>query len=117
MNDSIALLQQQMVSGESSPARLEVEKAALAAELESVARGAQIRAHIQWAEEGERSTKYFLRQEKLRGQRRLIAAIRRPMGHSLDQPVTFDLFGVIIIISSFPRNLLFLKTKISLLIV
>ena len=69
-----------MVSGESSPARLEVEKAALAAELESVARGAQIRAHIQWAEEGERSTKYFLRQEKLRGQRRLIAAIRRPDG-------------------------------------
>ena len=45
LNDSIALLQQQMVSGESSPARLEVEKAALAAELESVARGAQIRAH------------------------------------------------------------------------
>lgn len=32
------------------------------------------------AEEGERSLRYFLRQEKLRGQQRLIAAIRSSDG-------------------------------------
>ena len=92
LKDSIAILQQQIVSGVSSPSHLEAAKAALAAELEKDARGAQIRAHIQWAEEGERPTKFFLRQEKLRGQQRLIAAIRRPDG-SLAQ-TTQDILAV-----------------------
>ena len=59
---------------------MESAKAALTTELEADARGAQIRAHVQWAEDGERSSSYFLRQEKLRGQQRLIAAIRRSDG-------------------------------------
>ena len=80
LSGSIENLQQKLDQGESSLADLESAKTALSAELEADARGAQIRAHIQWAEDGERSSSYFLRQEKLRGQQRLIAAIRRSDG-------------------------------------
>ena len=80
LSRSIEAFQQQLDRGESSLADLESSKAALSTELEANARGAQIRAHVQWAEDGERSSRYFLRQEKLRGQQRLIAAIRRSDG-------------------------------------
>ena len=75
LSTSIAVLQQQLDRREPSLINLESAKAALASEMEADARGAQIRAHIQWAEDGERSSRYFLWQEKLRGQKRLIAAI------------------------------------------
>ena len=80
LNDSLSILHQQMVSGEAPPSRYEEVRAELEAALETKAKGAQIRARTQWAEEGEKSTKYFLRQEKIHGQRRLIAAIRRVDG-------------------------------------
>ena len=76
LSGTIEALQQQSDRGESSLADLEYAKAALSTELEADARGAQIRAHVQWAEDCERSSRYILRQEKLRGQQRLIEAIR-----------------------------------------
>ena len=48
----------------------------LTAELLEEAKGAQIRARVQWAEEGESSTAYFLRSEKIEGKRRLISQIQ-----------------------------------------
>ena len=80
LTGSIDVLQKQLDRGESSPADLERAKVALSTELEADARGVQIRAHVQWAEDGERSSRYFLRQEKLRGQQRLIGAIRSSDG-------------------------------------
>ena len=44
------------------------------------ASGAQLRAQTREAIEGERSTAYFLRKERVRGQQRLIHAINRPDG-------------------------------------
>ena len=40
------------------------------------ARGCQIRANVQWAEEGEASTAYFYNLERQQGQQRLFSAIR-----------------------------------------
>ena len=48
-----------MISGEAPPSRYEEVRAELQAALETKAKGAQIRAHTQWAEEGERSIKHF----------------------------------------------------------
>ena len=55
-------------------------KEELSALLLKEARGAQLRACVQWAEEGETSTAYFLRQGKTVGKRRLIGRIKRPDG-------------------------------------
>ena len=44
------------------------------------AEGARIRAREQWAEEGETSSAYFLRQEKTRARRRLFTGIRNAQG-------------------------------------
>ena len=44
------------------------------------AEGARIRAREQWAEEGETSSAYFLRQEKVRARRRLFTGIRNAQG-------------------------------------
>ena len=51
-------------------------------ELEHIhaAHGAQVRAREQWAEEGETSSAYFLRQEKTRGVRKLFNGIRNAQG-------------------------------------
>ena len=80
LNDSLVTLQQQSDNEGNTSILLEAAKAELISALETEARGAQIRARVQWAEEGEKSTKYFLRQEKIRGQHRLISAIRRSDG-------------------------------------
>ena len=40
------------------------------------AKGARVRARVQWAEEGEMSSRYFCRLEKKRGTEQWIAAIR-----------------------------------------
>ena len=54
------------------------------AELEDLhpqqSRGARIRSKVQWAEEGETSTSYFLCLEKRNGERRLFSAIRSMCG-------------------------------------
>ena len=39
-------------------------------------KAAEVRSRIQWAEEGEVPTAYFLRQEKLKGQQKLIGSIK-----------------------------------------
>ena len=59
LSGTIEALQQQSDRGQSSLADLEYAKAALSTELEAVARGAQIRAQVQWAEDCERSSRYF----------------------------------------------------------
>ena len=51
-----------------------------ASELLTEAKGAQLRANIRWAEEGGLYSAYFLRQENVRGQWRLIRLIRRSDG-------------------------------------
>ena len=42
--------------------------------------GARIRSRVQWTEEGDMSSKYFLRLEKKRGTSDWISAIQRPDG-------------------------------------
>ena len=42
--------------------------------------GARVRAREQWAEEGETSSAYFFRQEKVRARRRLVTGIRNARG-------------------------------------
>ena len=44
------------------------------------AHGVRIRAREKWAEEGEKSTSYFLRQERTRGVRKLFTGIRNAQG-------------------------------------
>ena len=44
------------------------------------ARGARIRANVQWAEEGEASTKYFFGLERKRGQRRIFTSVKNLAG-------------------------------------
>ena len=44
------------------------------------AEGARLRARIRWAEEGEMSTRFFLRQERRRGADGWFSAVRRPDG-------------------------------------
>ena len=44
------------------------------------AEGARLRARVRWAEEGEMSTRSFLRQERQRGANGWFSAIRRPDG-------------------------------------
>ena len=65
-------------------------------ELETVllveAKGTQLRARIQWAEEGESSTAFFLQQEKCRGQQRVISRIKRSDGTIASQ--TSDIIPV-----------------------
>lgn len=48
----------------------------------SVARGAQVRSRIRWAEEGETSSRYFFRLEKKRGAENWIPAMRNSDGSS-----------------------------------
>jgi len=55
-------------------------KAQLELEYLHQAEGARIRAREQWAEEGETSSAYFLRQERTRAGRRLFAGIRNAHG-------------------------------------
>ena len=92
LNAAVADIQKRIDNGEQLPGLLEEKKAELTSELLSEARGAQLRANIRWAEEGESSSAYFLRQEKVRGQRRLIRAIRRSDGQIVKS--TQDILGV-----------------------
>ena len=92
LNTAVADIQKRLDNGEQLPGLLEERKAELASELLSEAKGAQLRANIRWAEEGESSTAYFLRQEQVRGQRRLIRAVRRKDGTVAKSPS--DILGV-----------------------
>ena len=66
--------------GEEVSHEISETKARLATAHQQQARGARIRAQVQWAEEGEASTSYFFRLEKKRGQRKLFHAIRNLAG-------------------------------------
>ena len=80
LNERIKGVQSQVNSGEQLSGLLEELKAELESKLLSKAKGAQLRARIQWAEEGEASTAYFLRQERVQGQQSLISGVRRVDG-------------------------------------
>ena len=68
LNERMKGVQSQLNSGEQLYGLLEELKAELENKLLSKAKGAQLRARIQWAEEGEASTAYFSRQERVHGQ-------------------------------------------------
>ena len=91
LNAAVADIQKRINDSEQLPSLLEEKKAELASELLTEAKGAQLRANIRWAE-GESSSAYFLRQEKVRGQRRLIQAIHRSDGQIVK--LTKDILGV-----------------------
>ena len=80
LNAAIYHAQRRIDNGEQLHGLLEDVKAELATELLVEAQGAQLRASTQWAEEGESSSAYFFRQEKVQAKRRLIGRIRRPDG-------------------------------------
>ena len=46
----------------------------------AAAKGAQVRSRVQWAEEGETSSRYFMRLEKKRGAENKIPAMKNPDG-------------------------------------
>ena len=69
-----------MNAGEPLLDLLDTVKKELECELQTEANGAQLRARIQWAEDGEASTAFFLQQEKSRSKQRLIYRIKRPNG-------------------------------------
>ena len=76
-NFAIADIQCRIYNGEDLLDKLIELKTELQVELLREAKGAQIRAHTLWEEEGEASTAYFLRQEKSVGKRCLIDRIKR----------------------------------------
>jgi exonuclease III len=80
LNSKLKDLEKRADGGENLSALLTDTRAELDAYLLHEAQGARLRAQVQEAEEGERSTSYFLRKEKVRGQQRLIKAVRRSDG-------------------------------------
>ena len=92
LNATVEHVQRRIDNGEQLPGLLEEVRAELASELLTEAKGAQLRAATRWAEDGESSTAYFLRQEKVRGQQRLISGVKRPDGTLAAS--TKDMIGV-----------------------
>ena len=74
LNSRLAALERRVHRGEKE-ARAELDEY-----LSKQAQGAMLRAQVREAAEGERSTAYCLRQERVRGQQKLINAIRRSDG-------------------------------------
>ena len=73
-------LNRRLPSGEDVQDLIAQTKASLATAHRAQARGARVRAQVQWAEEGKSSTAYFFRLEKKRGQRKLFHSIRNLAG-------------------------------------
>ena len=80
LNATIFHIQRRIENGEPLLDMLNDVKAELELELLTEASRAQLRARIQWAEEGESSTSFFLQQEKTRGKQRIIDQIKHPDG-------------------------------------
>jgi len=80
LENTLVHLNRRLHAGEDVSDLLSETKASLAAAHKQQARGARIRAQVQWAEEGEASTAYFFRLEKKRGQRKLFHSIRNLAG-------------------------------------
>ena len=92
LNSRLAALERRVHRGENLSALLEQARAELDEYLSQQAQGAMLRAQVREAAEGERSTAYFLRQERVRGQQKLINAIRRSDGTVVSS--TNDVLGV-----------------------
>ena len=75
LENTLLHLNCRLSSGEDVSKLISEAKASLADAHLQEARGARIRAQVQWAEEGEASTTYFFRLERKRGQRRLFHSI------------------------------------------
>ena len=80
LNSRLKDLEKRVNGGEKLSVLLLETRAELDAHLLREAQGARLRAQVQEAEEGERSTSYFLRKEKVCGQQKLIKAVRRSDG-------------------------------------
>ena len=80
LNSRLTDLERRVQRGENLSALLDKARAELEEFLSHQAQGAKLRAQVREAVEGERSTAYFLRKERVRGQQKLINAIRRSDG-------------------------------------
>ena len=80
LNSRLADLDRRVDRGENLSVLREKVRAELEEYLSLQAQGAKLRAQVQEAVEGERSTAYFLRKERVCGQQALINAIRRSDG-------------------------------------
>ena len=92
LNSRLVALEQRVHRGENLSALLEEARTELDEYLSQQAQGAMLWAQVREATEGERSTAYFLRQERVRGQQKLINAIRRSDGTVVSS--TSDVLGV-----------------------
>ena len=80
LEHTLFFLNRRADNGDDVAALLADTKSELEEALRHQARGCRIRANVQWAEEGEASTAYFLNLEKSKGQGRLFSAIRTLSG-------------------------------------
>ena len=80
LENTLLHLQRRLNLGEDVSQLLAETKANLATAHQEKARGARIRAQVQWAEDGEVSSSYFFRLEKKRGQRKMFHSIRNLAG-------------------------------------
>ncbi|CAB4040946.1 Transposon TX1 uncharacterized 149 kDa, partial [Paramuricea clavata] len=73
-------LNRRLLNGDEMLPIIEDVKRELEAAHRDEARGARIRANVQWAEEGEASTKYFFGLERKRGQSRIFTSVKNMAG-------------------------------------
>ena len=86
LNAALFHIQRRINQGEPLTDLLNDVKKELEIELLTDAKGAQLRARMQWAEEGEATTSYFLQQEKVLSKQKFISRIRRLDGMVVSQP-------------------------------
>ena len=75
LNSRLADLERRVHRGENLSTLLDEARAELEEFLSHQAQGAKLRAQVREAVEGERSTAYFLRKERVRGQQKLIGGV------------------------------------------
>lgn len=80
LENTLRGLQQRQSQGDDVLSHLQRVKVELQREHANRAEGARIRSREQWAEEGETSTSYFFRQEKIKAVRRTFSGIRNAGG-------------------------------------
>ena len=80
LENTLFFLKRRAEKGEEVNGLIADTKAELEEAHRQKARGARIRAKVQWAEEGEISSAYFFRLEKKRGEQRLFTAIKDVSG-------------------------------------
>jgi hypothetical protein len=75
-SDTLFHLNRRLLNGDEVLPIIEDVKSELEAAHRDEARGSRIRANVQWAEEGEASTKYFFGLQRKRGQRRIFTSVK-----------------------------------------